>query len=167
MRKASKLLFLAPQKSYNTNLHESWSNDTNDSIKFAMIRSMKVSDKVLYPELSYKVTGLLFEVHNSLGRYCREKQYADTLEKMLNEARISFKREKSLPVAEIEDKFTNKADFVINDELLLELKSKAFVTDEDYSQVHRYLDSSGLKLGIIVNFRNKYLRPIRIIRSNS
>jgi len=127
----------------------------------------KVSDKVLYPELSYKITGLLFEIHNSLGRYCREKQYADTLEKMLTEANIPFKREECLPMEKIDDKFTNKADFVINDELLLELKSKPFVTNEDYTQVHRYLVASGLKLGIIVNFRNKYLKPIRIIRSNS
>ena len=132
-----------------------------------MIRNIKVSEKVIYPELSYKITDLLFELHNSLGRYCREKQYADTLEKMLIEAGIYFEREKALPMEKIENRFTNKADFVINNELLLEFKAKAFVTNDDYAQVHRYLEASGLKLGIIVNFRNKYLKPIRIIRSNS
>lgn len=86
---------------------------------------------------------------------------------MLTEAEISFKREEALPIEKIEDKFTNKADFVINDKLLIELKAKPFVTNEDYAQTHRYLDASGLKLGIVVNFRNKYLKPIRIIRSNS
>jgi GxxExxY protein len=128
---------------------------------------MRVSDKVIYPELSYQITGLLFELHNSLGRYCREKQYADSLELMLNEVRIPFKREEALPIEEIKNKFTNKADFVINNQLLLELKAKPFVTNEDYTQAHRYLEASGLKLGVIVNFRSKYLKPIRIIRSNS
>ena len=115
---------------------------------------MKVSAKVLYPELSYKVTGVLFDAHNSLGRFCREKQYADA-------------REKALPLEKIEDKFTNRADFVINEQLLLELKAKPIITKEDYIQIHRYMDASKIKLGIIVNFRNQYLKPIRIIRSNS
>ena len=128
---------------------------------------MKVSEKVIYPELSYQVTGLLFELHNSLGRYCREKQYADSLEQMLIEAKIPFKREESLPMEKLEDKFTNKADFVINSQLLLELKAKPFMTNEDYAQAHRYLEAGGFKLGVIVNFRSKYLKPIRIIRSNS
>src|SRR3989344_4913730 len=115
---------------------------------------MKVSEKVLYPELSYKVTGILFETHNALGRYCREKQYADAIEQFLIGTKIPFKRESALPLDEIEDKFTNRADFVINDQLLLELKAKPVITREDYIQIHRYMDASKIKLGIIVNFRN-------------
>src|SRR3989344_9439505 len=126
-----------------------------------------VSSKVLYPELSYKITGLLFDIHNSLGRYCKEKQYADALEQLLTESNVPYKRENPLPLANISNRFTNKADFVINNELLIELKAKPFVSKLDYIQTQRYLVAGELKLGIIVNFRNKYLRPIRVIRSNS
>lgn len=134
---------------------------------YGKIGAMQVSEKVIYPELSYKITGILFEVHNSLGRYCREKQYADAISQLLTEASIPFTKEDALPMEGLENKFTNKADFVINSQLVLELKAKPIVTTEDYVQVKRYLSASNLKLGIVVNFRNKYLKPIRIIRSNS
>ncbi|MDP3763717.1 MAG: GxxExxY protein [bacterium] len=129
--------------------------------------NIKVSEKVLYPELSYKVAGLLFEVHNSLGRYCKEKQYADALEQLLEESGIPYKRENPLPLEKVSNRFTNKADFVINDQLLVELKAKPLVSKLDYIQTQRYLVAGRLKLGIIVNFRNRYLKPIRVIRSNS
>ncbi len=127
----------------------------------------KVSEKVLYPELSYKVTGLLFEIHNSLGRYCKEKQYGDALEQLLEEANIPYERESPLPLEHIVNRFTNKADFVINKQLLVELKAKPLVSKLDYIQTQRYLAAGKLKLGVIANFRNKYLKPIRVIRSNS
>lgn len=126
-----------------------------------------VSGKVLYPELSYKVTGLLFDIHNSLGRYCKEKQYAEALEQLLIESSIPYKRENPLPLENVVNRFTNKADFVINEQLLIELKAKPLVSKLDYIQTQRYLVAGSLKLGIIVNFRNKYLKPIRVIRSNS
>ena len=36
--------------------------------------------QILFPKLSYRITGLCFKVQNKLGRFCREKQYADFLE---------------------------------------------------------------------------------------
>ena len=40
-------------------------------------------NKIVYPELSYKLTGILFDVHNSLGRYSREVQYCNEIEHQL------------------------------------------------------------------------------------
>jgi GxxExxY protein len=131
------------------------SNDTNEK------------EKIVYKELSYLITSILFEVHNKLGRYGREKQYGDMLETILKEEKILFEREKELPIDKIENQFTNKVDFAINNVLLIDLKAKEMVTKEDYYQMNRYLSASGMKLGLIVNFRNKYLKPIRVIRANS
>jgi GxxExxY protein len=126
----------------------------------------KVSEIVIYPELSYKITGILFDVHNSLGRYCREKQYGDLIESLLRESEIKYEREKPLPLPQIKNTSTNKADFLIEDKVVIELKAKSFITRDDYAQMNRYLEASGYQLGLIVNFRSKYLKPVRVIRSN-
>lgn len=38
------------------------------------------NEKLIYPELSYLITGICFEAHNEKGRFARERQYADLLE---------------------------------------------------------------------------------------
>lgn len=131
-----------------------------------MIR-IKTSTKVIYPELSYKLTGILFQVQNKIGIYAKEKQYGDAIETLLKSEKIQCIREKALPVPLVENQNTNKADFVVDNKIVLEIKAKPFVTKEDYIQTQRYLQAGNYELGLVVNFRNKYLRPIRIIRSNS
>jgi len=117
--------------------------------------------KIIYPELSYKLTGIFYKIHNELGRYCREKQYSDAVEKTLKEEKISYEKEKRILV---NNNFSgNVADFIIENKILVEIKAKRFVTKEDYYQVKRYLKSRDLKLGLIVNFRNQYLKPTRIL----
>ena len=60
----------------------------------------------------------------------------------------------------------NIVDFLIEDKILLELKAKRIISKEDYYQVRRYLESLNLKLGLLVNFRDRYLKPKRILNSN-
>ena len=57
----------------------------------------------------------------------------------------------------------NIRDFVIEDKIILDLKAKRIVTKEDYYQMKRYLAVSNKKLGLIVNFRQKYISPKRIL----
>jgi len=128
---------------------------------------LRTSNKVVHPELSYIINGLLFEIHNALGRFCREKQYGDALATLMDERNVNYEREKALPLKFVGNRFTNKADFIVNKQILLELKAKPTITKDDYYQVQRYLEAADLRLGIVANFRNKYLKPTRIIRSNS
>ncbi len=115
--------------------------------------------KLLYPELSYKIVGMCYEAHNELGRFSREKQYGNLISEKLKAANIKYERE-----LQISDT-GNILDFLIEDKIILELKCEDIVTKKDYFQVQRYLQSSGLELGILINFRNKLLRPKRILKT--
>ena len=117
-------------------------------------------DKIVEKELSYKLTGVLFEVQKEIGRFGRERQYADLLAKKLEEYKISFKREYAIEVAGIKSNF---ADFFIEDKIILELKAKPYIEKSDYYQVLRYLEAADRELGMIINFRNKHLKPKRVL----
>ncbi|MBI5123059.1 GxxExxY protein [Candidatus Roizmanbacteria bacterium] len=120
--------------------------------------------KIIFPDLSFKINGILFKTHNHLGRYCSEKQYADFIEKCLKESQLKYKREKVLPPSfEGEKNGRNKVDFLIEDVIILELKSKKLISKDDYYQIKRYLVALNKKLGILVNFRSSYIYPKRIL----
>jgi len=125
---------------------------------------LRINKNILYPELSYKVCGLCFYIHNKLGRYLNEKQYGDAFEKLLKESKIKYAREKSLPPSfSGEKERRNIPDFLINDKIIVDLKAKDFIEKEDYFQMRRYLVSCNKELGLIINFRQKYLYPKRIL----
>jgi len=124
------------------------------------------NNNLIYKDLSYKITGILFAIHNELGRYKNEKQYADKFEQILKEEEIKYLREINLPPSfQGEKKYRNKIDFIIEDKIIIDFKAKTLITKEDYFQMQRYLTTYKKKLGIIVNFRQKYLKPKRIINS--
>jgi len=119
---------------------------------------MRKKNKLLYPRLSYLLVGLCFNIHNELGPYAREKQYGNLIEKSLNDVNIPFKREIGISDSE------NIIDFLIDNKVVLGIKAKRMLTKNDYYQLQRYLQESRIKLGLLVNFRNKYLNLLESSR---
>ena len=115
-------------------------------------------EKLIYPELSYMLTGVCFDAHNSIGRFGREKQYCDFIDTKLKELKIPFIREC------VDTLTNNRFDFLIDGKIVLETKAKRFLTREDYYQLQRYLQASQKKLGLLVNFQNRYIKPMRVVR---
>jgi GxxExxY protein len=122
--------------------------------------------KIIYPDLSYLINGILFKAHNDLGRFRNEKEYGDYIENNFKKLNIKYEREKILPISfEGEKSGRNKVDFLIEDLIILEIKAKRFIEKDDYYQIKRYLITLNKKLGLLVNFRDKYLKIKRILNS--
>ncbi|MFA6526691.1 MAG: GxxExxY protein [Candidatus Buchananbacteria bacterium] len=117
-----------------------------------------MDNNIIYPELSYRIIGVLFLIHNELGRYAKEKQYGDLIAKKLSDCRLNYKREIIIGDS------GNILDFLIEDKIILEIKAKRIIAREDYYQTQRYLQETGMRLGLLVNFRDQYLRPKRVVR---
>ena len=95
-----------------------------------------------------------------------KKQYCDLMEKLLTREKIKFEREKNLAYYLGENKIGgNIVDFLVENKVLFDAKAKRFITREDYKQMKRYLEAANLKLGIIINFRDRRIKSNRIINS--
>jgi len=116
--------------------------------------------KVIYPEISYTLTGVFFDVHNTIGRYAKERHYGDLIEQLLKDRSIKYCREYLIPET------NDRVDFLIDEKIVVEIKAKQIITKDDYYQTQRYLHATNTKLGLLVNFRNSYLRPIRVLNSD-
>ena len=114
--------------------------------------------KLLYEDLTYKIIGVCYEVHNELGPVHKEKVYQKALEQAFEEAKINFKREVSLPVEYKGKKVgTYKPDFIIDDKVVLEIKAVSFLPQSSNSQLTYYLKGTNYKIGLLVNFGSKKL----------
>ena len=121
---------------------------------------------LLYPKESYKITGALYEVHKELGPGLLEKVYQEALEKELRMQGITFEREKSFNISYkgevLEQMYI--ADFVCYDKIVVELKAVEALLPIHTAQVINYLTITGYKLGLLVNFNARQIKPERIVR---
>lgn len=121
---------------------------------------------IVLKELSYQVTGICFLVHNELGRYRNEHQYCDALARAFDDVDLRYQREFVVPTSfDGERVGRNRVDFLLGEQLVLEVKAKALITRDDYYQVRRYLAALRFPLGLIVNFQQPYLHPKRVLNS--
>lgn len=122
--------------------------------------------EIIYKELCYKIYGIFYEIQNNVGSVYTEKQYQDILEEKLKLAEISYERERELFFNFGDSKIKgNRADFVVDNKIVIDIKSKAYITKEDFRQMLRYLKSGNYKLGLIVNFRGKKVAVKRVVNS--
>ena len=81
---------------------------------------------------------------------------------------MEYEREKDLSLLLGEYKLKgSRVDFFIARKILFDAKTKDYITKEDYRQMKRYLAVTGLKLCIVVNFREVSIKPKRILNPNA
>lgn len=119
----------------------------------------------LYQDDTFKIIGILFEVHKNLGKGFSEIVYKDAIEYEFKINNISFEREKEYTVNYKETILNHKfyADFVVYDKIILEIKSCKIVSESHISQCINYLKVSNNKLALLINFNKSSLEYKRII----
>ena len=119
-----------------------------------------------YKDITEKIIGASFEVHKFLGNGFQEIIYQRALAWELKQAGLSFQREieqdifyKELP----EPIGTRRADFVVDEKVLVELKAVIELEDVHLAQVLNYLKAYRLEVGLLINFGSKSLTFKRLV----
>jgi len=120
--------------------------------------------KLIYPDLSYKMVGILFTVYNDLGYGYQEKYYQRAVSEELKKAKLSYRRERKALI-KYRDRIIGRyfIDFVIENKIVVEIKVANSFYKKDINQVLGYLKATGLKLGILFIFTKCSLKFKRIV----
>ncbi len=110
-------------------------------------------------DLTYKINGACIEVHKILGAGLAEVVYHKALEEEFKLRNLNFKSEFQIPVFYKEKKLDCdfKCDFLIEDLIVLEIKSVSQTLDLHKFQVINYMNLLKVPKGILVNFNVKNL----------
>ncbi len=102
----------------------------------------------------------MYKVHSELGPGLLESTYEVCLEYELLKEGLSVERQKALPVIYDEVKLDAgyRIDLLVNNQVILELKSVDEIAPIHQAQVMTYLKLSGLKLGLLLNFNVKQMK---------
>ena len=110
-------------------------------------------------EETYKIIGICMEVHRILGPGLLEVIYKDALEIEFKENNIVFEREKEFLINYKGTILPHKyyADFMVNEDIILEVKAVKEFSKEHLAQVLNYLKLADSEIGLLVNFQTKSL----------
>ncbi len=118
-------------------------------------------------ELSSRIIGAAIEVHKTLGPGLLESAYEECLSHEFSFRNFSFERQKSLPLIYKGKKLDcgYRLDLVVENAIILELKSCEKIEPIHKAQLLTYLKLSGLHLGLILNFNTTVMRDgiVRIV----
>lgn len=105
-------------------------------------------------DLTYRIRGAIYKVHSALGPGLFESVYEAALVYELMELNLNVKSQLGLPVHynDIILELGFRIDVLVEDEIIIEIKSVTELKDVHKKQMTTYLKLSGMKLGFLVNF---------------
>ena len=123
--------------------------------------------ELLHSEVTRDIIGVAMEVHRILGAGFLESVYEESLAIEFDLRRIPYERQKPIDVrykGRTAKQFA--CDFVVSNKVIVELKAIKGITNVEQAQVLNYLKSSGLELGLLLNFGCSSMEIKRMINSN-
>jgi GxxExxY protein len=111
-------------------------------------------------EISYKIIGVALELHKAIGPGLLESVYENALSFDLSQAGLNVAYQVPMPFIykEVKMEIGYRIDIVVENKVLIEVKSIDALAPVHYAQTLTYLKLSGLKLGLLINFNVKTLK---------
>ena len=121
--------------------------------------------EMLHKEITRSVIGAAMEVHRQLGSGFLESVYEHALSLEFDSRQIAFERQAPITVQYKQKQIGEyRADFLVDEKIILEIKATTALVSEHYAQALHYLAATGLRLALLLNFGAKSLEFKRIIR---
>ncbi len=125
-----------------------------------------MSTDYIYKDLTYKIIGILYEVHKELGAVHKEIIYHKAVAIALDNRKIPFSEEKSIDVKYKGKKIgVYRPDFIIDDKVILEIKVAPAITKAMRDQVYYYAKGTRYKLVLLANFGTSKVGIKRLIHT--
>jgi len=120
--------------------------------------------ELYYKDLSYKISGLLFDVYNYLGPKLKEETYCKYLQDLLKENNVDHQYQYYLKLNNNKN-FVGKRylDFLIEDKIVVEMKVGKRFFGKDFAQVKEYLELCDMRLGLLVLFNYDGVKIHRVL----
>lgn len=111
-------------------------------------------------DLTYKIIGCVYNVHSELGPGLLESTYEVCLEHEILKTGLNVERQRALPVVYDDIKLDAgyRIDLLVENKIILELKSVDEIAPIHKAQLMTYLKLSGLKLGLLLNFNVQQMK---------
>jgi GxxExxY protein len=111
-------------------------------------------------DISYDIRGAAFKIHNELGPGLLESVYETALSYELEQLGYSIRRQVGIPMAYKEINFDVgfRLDILVNELVIIEVKSVETILDVHHKQLLTYLKLSNRKLGLLINFNAPTLK---------
>jgi GxxExxY protein len=121
--------------------------------------------KKIDDELTYKIIGCAMKVHNTLGNGFQEVIYQRCLAIELDQIGVHYEREKEMPIYyEGYQVGTRRADFIVQEKIMVELKAIIQLEDVHLAQGLNYLTAYNLETGLLINFGSTSLQTKRLFK---
>lgn len=127
-----------------------------------------MDNNLLHGDITQKVIGAAFEVHNFLGNGFQEVIYQRALAYELHMAGLNFIRESEQEIyyKDMDEPIgLRRADFIVEGVVLAELKATTMLNDTHMAQTLNYLRAYKFEIGLLINFGAKSLEFKRLILS--
>lgn len=123
-----------------------------------------MSKRFLYKELTYNIIGAAMEVHTILGAGFLESVYEMALAIEFEQREIPYQRQADLTIHYKDVAVgTFRADYLVDEKVVVELKASKDLTDVDQAQLLNYLKGTGYQVGLLLNFGSPSLQHKRRI----